>query len=216
MTEHPILFSGPMIRAILAGQKTQTRRVIVPPRPCRLGGHHMFYPGERWWVGECPTSGWWAVDDPSGPPPRWTPSGPGFVCPYGVPGDLLWVRETHFITVCNEAVYRADYPNNAKERGMENIPHESDVRWRPSIHMPRWASRLTLCVTDVWVERLQEITIEDVIAEGLSTKLREHDAECDLRDAFRRLWDSNNAKRGYGWDVNPWVWVISFEKVGAA
>jgi len=86
-------------------------------------------------------------------------------------------------------------------------------RKRPSIFMPRWACRLLLEVVSVRVERVQEISVEDCIAEGLSSTLREHDACCDLKDKFRALWDKINGKRGYGWDVNPYIWRVEFKMV---
>jgi hypothetical protein len=120
-------------------------------------------------------------------------------CPYGQPGDRLWVRETH--NTCGEKpFYRAD----------GEMPLE--WKWSPSVFMPRWASRITLEITAVWVERLKDITIEDAQAEGITPLGTEGDSR-RWRAGFRELWDSLNAKRGYGWDANPWVWVISFKRV---
>jgi len=131
--ERPILFSGPMIRAILAGRKTQTRRVAKLTGAGRVkeaGSHRN-----------------WHLADPDAVK----------ACPYGTPGDRLWVRETFCDTGCQRAVYRAD-------TAVENWKYRI---WRPSIYMPRWASRITLEITDVRLERLQDISEADAAAEGV-------------------------------------------------
>jgi len=147
-------------------------------------------------------------------------------------GDRLWVRETHIFEVSEDASPNAHYN---EEQELYLIPHyKSDGedisewtdfdtgdmggKWRPSIFMPRWASRITLEITDLRVERLQEITPEDCVEEGIisgvnvdgSTMEEEIIYEMDMIDRYKRLWDSLNAKRGYGWEVNPFVWVIEF------
>jgi len=193
--EHPIIFNGPMVRAILAGRKTQTRRVMKPQPD----------PDGKVDVGEIgSTRGFAYVRGSRGGRCTKIP------CPYGQPGDRLWVRETWALTDqagYHEAdawpVYRADDPDWETMEGW---------RWRPSIHMPRWASRITLEITDVHVERLQDISAGDAAAEGVDGVVSvaiTHDP-VPSRNAFRVLWDSINAKRGYGWDANPWVWVIEF------
>jgi hypothetical protein len=179
MSERPILFSGPMVRAILDGIKTQTRRPVKPQPHAGVRSSPFVQSG---------------VEDGHGRELRW---------PLAL-GDWLWVKETWSTEwIMNpgdtRVAYRAD-----------ELAFDADYRWRPSIHMPRWASRLTLKVTGVRVERLQSISAEDCIAEGLTTTLREHDAACDLRDQFRAMWDATYAKRGYGWETNLWVWVIGF------
>jgi len=201
MKERPILFSAEMVRAILAGNKTQTRRVIKP-QPFRNG----FQATKK------------AVYDSRHP---------AFIkdrCPYGVPGDRLWVRETWLnagveIPGCkpDEIWYRED---EDEAFAISCEPHDQRPKWRPSIFMPRWASRITLEVTGIRVERVQDIIEGDIRSEGVECP--EHDfhsgfcaGECSsLRGAFRTLWDSINKKRGYEWDVNPWCWVISFRKTG--
>jgi hypothetical protein len=200
MNEKPILFSGEMVRAILDGRKTQTRRVVKPQ------------PGDGFeW------KGWLA--DTSG-----NRANIGKACwenresletlmirsPYGKPGDLLWVRETHWLDWYEDGVvvdgqpahvhYRAGHPHPV-------IAKSIDGHWRPSIFMPRWASRITLRVTDVRVERVQEIHYSDVVAEGVT------DEFYNWSGKWVELWDRINAKRGYGWDINPWVWVVEFEVV---
>jgi hypothetical protein len=198
MSDRPILFSGPMVRAILDGSKTQTRRVVTPQPSCDT--LHMLNNIER------NPHRWWPVsaDDYT--------TGKGVECPYGVPGDRLWVRETwasSYGAGCWGTLFKADGAYVQGKRKHENGPHFNadnlpPVRWRPSIHMPRWASRLTLAVTDVRVERVQDITEADAVAEGFGSKGYP-------KLAFCNTWDSLNAERGYGWDSNPWVWAITFK-----
>ena len=183
MKERPILFSAPMVRALLAGTKTQTRRIIKPQ-------HLAFFNQDA----AAMLSDW--NERP---------------LPYGQPGDRLWVRETfghfecnqHFKPGCN-VYYRAD--GNC----LELEP------WRPSIHMPRWASRITLEITSVRVERLQDISEADAQAEGAPFELGELErlilgAKAKYRSGFCRLWQSINGPGS--WDANPWVWVVEFQRV---
>jgi hypothetical protein len=152
-------------------------------------------------------------------------------CPYGAPGDRLWVRETfahvYYGTdgetgVCDEV---ADMPTKYDGRGCCQINYKSDIKWgaldyeergfkwRPSIHMPRWASRILLEVKSVRVERVRDITDADSLAEGIRPSDVAARGYQDARVAFMVLWNSINKKRGYGWDKNPWVWVVEFEVV---
>lgn len=193
----PIIFSTPMVQAILDGKKTQTRRVIK-------------------------------IDDA---PENWNISIAGTSIvrtePYDVKlpryaaGDILWVRET-WAKSYRENYYRADAPLNCN--GSECVSGGCDIavycertggfmKWRPSIHMPKEAARIFLRVTDVRVERLQDITEEDAIAEGMSKTLVDGVIFISAKGNFHVFWDSLNIKRGYGWDTNPWVWVIEFERV---
>ena len=123
------------------------------------------------------------------------------ICPYGKPGDELWVRETWNGTESEGIAYRATDPQ------MDGEP------WKPSIFMPRWASRLQLVIKDVRVERLQDISIDDIYAEG-AYSINWGRMPGSEHKAFKALWDSINAKRGYGWETNPWVWVVEFEVKG--
>lgn len=184
MNERPILFSGPMVRAILEGRKTQTRRVMNP-QPVDQD--------ENGWYVQVP------VTDARAPGMVFYER-KYFHCPYGQPGDQLWVRET-FDDVHGSVLYRAN-PEDA-----EDFPPCGGKRchWKPSIFMPRWASRITLEIVGVRVERVQEITPDDARAEGVEHLYAP-------RNAFANLWDSINAKRGYGWDSNPWVWVVEFRR----
>ncbi len=182
--ERPILFSGPMVRAILDGRKTQTRRALQPQPATASDGRHL---------------GWkkFAAE----------------FCRYGVPGDTLWVRETwqHEDTACED--HRCGQPTHIYHKATEVAP-ETFARWRPSIYMPRWASRLTLEVTDVRIERVQEISVDDAIAEGVWIDPPDaHGFRSGVQRAFQELWDSLNAKRGFGFEANPWVWALTFKRI---
>ncbi len=206
MKEKPILFSAPMVRAILEGRKTQTRR-IVKPQPL--------------WVADPSVPFKTADCDPRGI----------IRCPYGQPGDRIWVRETwayhpDFPEATHRAIYRA-------EKGVEN-----DVdRWRPSIHMPRWASRILLEVTGIRVERLNDISEVDSLSEGILS-VRSDEFEADHfkdwkkrfdaavssgekppvgpspKESFKVLWESINGTGS--WEANPFVWVIEFKRIDNA
>ncbi len=215
MKERGILFNGPMVRAILAGTKTQTRRVVKPvpdwenPQPCCAETSEGFQgPINRsmWSSG-----GTWTEDED---PRR---------CPYGQPGDQLWVREAwaHTVVLGNPVtVYRAE--DNRTDYGGP---------WKPSIHMPRWASRITLEITGVRVERLQDISEQDARAEGCSEDDKIRNALVDpvtgkvsveweeragsAREAFCNLWQHINRRRydePTSWEENPYVWVVEFRR----
>lgn len=212
--ERPILFSGPMVRAILAGKKTQTRRIINPQpvaTPWGTSGGITVAPALLW-----DERGAYARAAESIPATDRLPGPYGVnligsesrLCPYGKPGDRLWVRETWQM---NEppsgAIYRAD-----------DITGHIDGGWRPSIFMPRWASRLILEVTGVRVERLQEITEKDILAEGVTVDLAAKmtgvpwSSLPTMHHAWAAGWDLINDKRA-PWASNPWVWVIEFRAV---
>lgn len=207
----PILFSTEMVRAILDLRKDQTRRtngledvnkspdiwsfnkvgildyMTKPQYKGRFGAYFETESLEPNTLHICPV-----------------------VCPYGKPGDLLWVRETWAeITPepfgAKKVIYRSD--------GWEwKGKHYS--AWRPSIFMPRWASRITLKITDLKAERLQDISEADAKAEGTTPSIVGDDLDhLKYRAGFMALWDSINAKRGYPWESNPWVWVIELERV---
>lgn len=199
--DHPILFSAPMVRAILEGHKTQTRRVVK---------YQLFESSDdgldvQVAIGNC-------------------------TCPYGQPGDLLWVKESYRIDHENPlrdpttyAIYDYDPPTYMYKA--DKWPHiQKLMKWKPSIFMPRVASRITLEITNVRIERLQHITPDDCLAEGVGRELIiPHEAtfktitldaiayQKDLIDNYHHLWDSINGK-SHPWDSNPWVWVIEFRK----
>jgi len=197
MRERPILFSTPMVRAIINGQKSQTRRVVKDASA-------LITTDDRRAVTDAP-------------------------CPYGQPGDRLWVREKFTVMPSVKADFEILY--DATDTLTEWIDNENKMaypvrdRTHPSIHMPRWASRLTLEVVSVGVERVQDITATDAEAEGIESIVRSYGlAWRDYRGepgawfaspitSFASLWDSINASRGYGWSVNPYVWRVEFRKV---
>jgi hypothetical protein len=190
-SEKPILFSGAMVRAILAGQKTQTRRV-VKPQPELARGTSGYATGTYLVNGYSVTAGN-ESDAISRCQHHWPQA---FKCPY-VKDNRLWVRETCAIADPNAPIYRADLSD--KDAAL--------WRWKPNIFMPRWASRITLEIINVRLERLQKITPSDALAEGsyLAT-------DSDDEGGFVNLWDSINSKRA-AWELNPFIWVIEFNPV---
>lgn len=235
MKERPILFNGPMVRAIIDGRKTQTRRVVKQVQHWEHCGKDIM----EWCLSDCYTeedgTHWLDiqtdVDDNSHVE---------IFCPYGKPGDRLWVRETwaevpfpatgpkcKMLPDGRGVTFRADWNGNP-----------SGFKWRPSIHMPRLACRLTLENSRVRVERLQDISEEDAIAEGLACLTKDgslykygiadrdglpgdddygwhwKEWESDARLAYKKLWESINGPGS--WDANPWVWVIEFKRINYA
>ena len=222
MKARPILFSAPMVRALLDGRKTQTRRVVKPQPHHGPVGQIVNLGGAEWAMDDGDLSGLWT-------------------CPYGAPGDLLWVRETiqRFDKgTCDQNVwYRAGGNGGLDEHGVWNIPDGVDPHqpWPvdrkgpgggaaynvASIHMPRWASRLTLEITDVRVERLPAISRADAIAEGLQRlpasgrwvveKGQQYAglADHDPRLVYSWLWEAINGPGS--WATNPWVWALTFK-----
>lgn len=222
MKERPILFSGPMVRAILAGTKTQTRRVLKQATGPSLSV-------------DCSDNGVaelsWLWGD-----------GPGYdvnetikhvPCPYGQPGDRLWVRE-NFQPLLADGFepYEADWETGwgyaprhvATDGAVEFIDMDDNIssRVKPSIHMPRWASRLTLEITGVRVERLQYISEADALAEGIvqlkdggfGLPAGEHYHCADPRQSYFSLWQAINGPGSV--EANPWVWVVEFKKLETA
>ena len=215
MKERPILFSGEMARAILDGRKSQTRRVVNPQPTFEDDGMpHLHRNGE---VCLSKFTGWPQAVKSSG---RFRSSiMPIF--PYGVAGDRLWVRET-WAAPAGGVMYRADGEFDADMRALGYT-----CKWKPAIFMPRELSRITLEVLKVEVQRVQDITEQDTLAEGVCRKpgagphgYPSPDAyrmDLPARAVYQDLWDSINAKRGdpkgcYAWDKNPWVWVLEFRR----
>ena len=182
MKERPILFSAPMVRALLAGTKTQTRRA-VKPQPV--------------YSDVAATFASWAFHRKGGGMWLWPNAREDVhaMCPYGQSGDRLWVRETFHAESKSTVHYRAD--------GFEYGPAGG---WKPSIFMPRWASRITLEVVGVRVERLQEISAADAWAEGVP-----HSPDVDPLHEYRAIWTAINGAGN--WDANPWVWCVTFKRV---
>lgn len=191
MKERPILFSAPMIRAILAGRKTQTRRVLRDQNAM-----------------------------------AWGDVSPALLtrCPYGAPGDRLWVRETWSHDGPDLATVRACHEDvcgglgyGPYYRATECAP--DTLVWIPSIYMPRWASRITLDVTGVRIERLHDISEADAAAEGVDVSVVDPSPRgmrvkpkhySSTRECFSDLWREINGAES--WDANPWVWVIEFKR----
>lgn len=241
MRERPILFSSPMVRAILAGRKTMTRRVVKLPEIISEPGdadatsvgwldHHESGPGWHGWMTEYPEEG--------SVPLR---------CPYGQPGERLWVRERWQLVDPLEVAEerrgsRAPFtgcqgpraiPWVAAYRADGDLSHPANgapIVWRSPVHMPRWASRITLEIESVRVERLQDISEADAIAEGVERIFpaghpgdkgpNHYTVEGPERvslnqptavGAFRALWALINGEGS--WTANPWVWVLSFKRV---
>lgn len=198
----PILFSGEMVRSILEGRKTQTRRVVKKPLHCQSTGCELT-PGE---LSEREISS------------------PDTLCPYGSPGDHLWVRETFGVhRYLNVPLSRANMGwmicYKADESG---CPPSLIEKWRPSIHMPQKLSRITLEIVGIRVERLQDIgkdgrQAKDVLAEGITAEQIDHWSKWLHKDdapahTYGVLWDSLNGKK-HPWASNPFCWVISFRRI---
>ncbi|MCP3018012.1 hypothetical protein [Cupriavidus basilensis] len=219
MRERPILFSGAMVRAILDGRKTQTRRALTrqpeadreiitgPYHPTVIARNGEEMPGEPTF-GAFTHDGDWAIK-----------------CPYGQPGNRLYVRETWAQPTTLDpgpTFYRADYPDNVLGK-YENLPPAEAITWKPSIHMPRALSRILLEITGVRVERLNDCSEADALAEGVSPDrtgghfIDTSDCRCASAvgapavDAFQTLWDSINDAGA--WAANPWVWVVEFRRI---
>jgi hypothetical protein len=210
MKERPILFSAPMVRGILAATKTLTRRVVTPRPPKILPayGPKVYWPArDRHMTSDPGGAAYLQFERPGDyDGMRVMRGGFGFRCPYGQPGDRLWVRETHMdLGAC--ALYRAD-PGAEAERALV-APRQ---RWAPSTHMPRAASRITLEVTGVRVERLQDISEADAVAEGAPWAACGAPQEGSHKAGFAQLWESINGPGS--WAANPWVWVVAFKRVG--
>ena len=182
MKETGMLFKAPLVRAILEGRKTQTRRVATPVKHPDLG--NLYTPGAL----------------AMGREPQHVINR---ACPYGQPGDRIYVHETFSQhPEWGQLAFRADGEEFEDADGWLWEP-----KWQPSSQMPKKLARIWLEITGVRVKRLQDISTEDCISEGLNTTLREYDAEVNLRDQFQELWEST----GGDWDANPWVWVVDFK-----
>lgn len=200
MKERPIPMSAPMVKAILAGTKSQTRRVVRYAAPDLIDA-----------------DGWPLRDESA--------DGAGEVraaCPYGIPGDRLWVREA-WSTL---GIYDGMKPSDMAPYFAGTIRYKADGhqsgKLRPGMFMPRWASRILLEITDVRVERLQEISENDAIAEGIERLPRlegyglpdgSHFHVTDPRISYRSLWDAINGQGAV--EANPWVWCVSFKRISS-
>lgn len=201
MKERPILFNGEMVRAILDGRKTQTRRIVKPRKLMEFDAAIK--------MGECSNF----ID---GPKHEWDDRYLQGLCPYGAAGDELWVRETHYrIPHGKPSCTSCYYEETDKFPILCELYDRGIYRKYPSIHMPRWASRIQLKITGILVERLQNISEDDAKAEGCC---QEYTSDGTIggfvsaKDNFKKIWDSINADKA-PWESNPWVWVIEFEVI---
>ncbi len=216
MKERPILFKGEMVRAILSGIKTQTRRIVKFNPPFT---NHSSWSS----VYNHPGGGFVFMDYPLKNPEKEVllicGGREGKVSPYGVPGDRLWIRESFRYfqgdgTFDFGVRYLADGTVNKFIDNEQKMTYPINERSMPSIHMPRLISRINLIVKNIRIERVNSISEEDAKAEGASPSIVGTDLDhLKYRAGFQTLWNSINEKRGFGWNVNPWVWVIDFEKI---
>ena len=219
--ERPIIFSTPMVQAVLEDRKTQTRRIVKPQ------------PGDDAWWCAPPYLSTLDLRDPQ------DRAGAVAVCPYGRKGGRLYVREAWRAherpeDLVDGILFRADDAfvpiENTREAAeawgavYRRTPCGRKPAWRPSIHMPKWATRLWLELTEVRIERLSEMRADDIVAEGVDVpdvdysvaddpRALEWERDCHARGLFQQLWDGLNAKRGYAWATNPWVWVLTFRRI---
>jgi hypothetical protein len=205
MKEHPILFTGDMVRAILDGRKTETRRMIKPQPNTEIACLYYQRIGSIF-------RGYMPPGEPA--------DVPDIKCPYGSPGDHLWVRETFQPHPEAGVIYpEGCIPSNTVCYAADFSKEDYDIckPWRTSIHMPRWASRITLEVVDIRVERVQDITVEGAKAEAAVCHPGDYVIGQEDRDItkflFGALWDSINKKRGYSWESNPLIWVVQFKRI---
>lgn len=231
MKERGMIFNGEMVRAILDGRKTQTRRIMKPqPEPCPRGGH--------WWPSNVFKTMLHVEDEMQNGKGGWGGL-VGDACPFGDVGDRIWVRETFQGPLVHEELFEEysaypekfetpEYCEYAADGGVrpEYCDLDDNLRhgWRPSIHMPRWASRILLEITNVRVERLNAISEEDAEAEGIDMEALYDSQDCydciadhnmtgrpTVTGAFKYLWESIYGAEN--WLANPWVWVIEFKRV---
>jgi len=235
MREDPILFNGEMVNAIRAGDKVETRRVItsrnsyldgepvgkaffstinlnratIDPGPSPAGNPGPYLKAPRPWI----ENGKQVDESVHRIYPRWWA------------GDQLWVKETFNYAKQNEGnrnlvLYRAD-GDITVTAGAFSGPAVAKLPWRPSIFMPRWASRISLEIESIKPEPIQAITPESILREGIThhdigptpTRATRYSPPDVLREAFQNLWDSINLKRGFPWKSNPWVWAITFKPI---
>lgn len=210
MKERPILFSAPMVRAILDGRKTQTRRVIKPQPTIDRSGNFCWNGSNFGQDFNGPRIQAIASPIPSSRTKR-------VLCPFGKPGDRLWVRESF---------WGCDLPGYGDQPCVVYVDEWSDKTYQPtearpwarkfghipSIHMPRDCSRINLEIAGVRVERLQDISEDDAMAEGVTVKPCKPSRACRMgSDAYAELWETINGAGS--WDANPWVWVVEFRRI---
>jgi hypothetical protein len=222
MKERPILFSGPMVRAILDGRKTQTRRAMKP----QPGNNDRYR-----WAGSVKGDVFQWGHAPKNDPYNYFQENE-IKCPYGATGDRLWVKETFYAWGTWEQYYDGNkkrwrfldhtdskhpvkYPATEGNRFYQGPANGGDdYHCRPSIFMKRKYSRIALEVTGVRVKRVQDISEDDAQKEGVTPSIVGKNLDgLKYRSGFQTLWDSINEKRGYGWNSNPFVWVVEFRVI---
>lgn len=232
-----MLFSGEMVRAILSGKKTQTRRPVTP-RTSLVNGHSPCMKADPEIISAWPNLDFAKAWVDNGPSPAGNPGQylqvPGGddstqrVCSRIQPGDRIWVRETHRVNIGGGVSYQADQPerdaDDERELARLGPQHAAELRWRPSIHMPRWAARIVLEVTEVRAQRVQDIGEDDAKAEGVSLLECTYVGRCNSNRCpmhglarryargFEMLWSGMYAD-GLGWVANPLVWALTLRRV---
>ena len=205
--ERPILFNGDMVKAILAGKKTQTQRPVTAPHGQDADAWAWSEQHREWEMGIAADFGRYG-------------SGGFVACPFGVVGDRLWVRETWAHDGPSLEAARSSNEDAMGDGSFgpyyraDRVHEDTGLTWRPSIHMPRWASRITLEVTDVRVERLQDISEADAKLEGCKPRTAgngEHGPINTYRTGYVHLWNEINGPGS--WLDNPWVWVVCFRRI---
>jgi hypothetical protein len=221
--ERPILFSGAMIQALLAGTKTQTRRALKP-QPTMDPANVKTVNGD-YDLG----CGLYFVADELGPFAKQAdrdlhPWYDDFIrCPYGKPGDRLWVRETHaFFSPEVSLLEGGRYVYRADASPLTEAAVARYSKWKPSIHMPRVASRLLLEVVSIRIEQLRSISVADAVAEGIKAQNGDYysydsgrfDSWYTAKESYASLWEHINGPNS--WEANPWVWVVEFKVISPA
>lgn len=214
MKERPIILSGESVRAIQAGRKTHTRRVILPQPDEFVTGltPRTTYAGNVLWSNVLGTGKWAELDDRR--------------CPFEQPGDRLWAKEALYENAEGVWCYRADDEwvgcDMENEGQMMSWVFHKNTRYCSPLFMPRWASRLTLQITSIAASRLQSITDEEALLEGVwrpgdmvhaDMKGQYGVTDYTPRNQYMHTWEALNFARGYGWNSNPWVWDIAFRVV---
>lgn len=233
MKERGMIFNSEMVRAILDGRKTQTRRIMkVQPKPCNHANWPDYSPDPQW---KSYPGGWCCAVCANGTTIDHRHHAKGITCPYGTVGDRIWVRETFQGPLFDYEQMESYLEDSSKFEKPEFCQYAADGKpapeyydaddnlrhgWRPSIHMPRWASRILLEITDVRVERLREISQADAETEGVG-KLKKGfwknyqpgwtEFQLTARGSFATLWKSIYGDES--WYADPWVWVIEFKRV---
>ncbi|EPM0703386.1 hypothetical protein WJE11_001914 [Klebsiella aerogenes] len=236
MKERGMIFNSEMVRAILDGRKTQTRRIMkVQPKPCNHANWPDYSPDPQW---KSYPGGWCCAVCANGTTIDHRHHAKGITCPYGTVGDRIWVRETFQGPLFDYEQMESYLEDSSKFENPEFCQYAADGKpapeyydaddnlrhgWRPSIHMPRWASRILLEITNIGIQRIHSISQNDAAREGLMRLpvtgrycINQGDqyfggASHDAREVFSWMWQSIYGEES--WNANPWVWVIEFKRI---